>query len=491
MTCPPQVWDGVVRRLARELSPLAFSAWIAPLRPAAGDEGLRLSCPGVFHRERVRKQFLSRIEALAREEAGDDVCIALEIHDPADAPETAVDSAPIEESIEESIAHAPAPSAAAPHRVAATGRAPEHRARALPPRSPGAPLPVMPRPAPPQQTFASFVVGSSNALAREACLAFAHGRQLAMSPLYLVSASGLGKTHLAAAAAGEARERTGARVVFASGEQFTSEFMSAIRADRTAEFKRRYRRDCDLLVLEDVQFVRGKKQTQLELLHTLEHLAQRGARVLLTGERLPKEIPDLEPRLASRMASGFCAEIEAPDAELRHAILRAKAAAGGVGLPPGAIDRLVEAVPGSVRDLEAVLIQLVASASLLKRTIDMDLVESALRKVLPRVAASGLDAARIVEAVATAFQTTPAALASRTRRRDVLVPRQIAMYLCTRYSEEPTQRIGQLFGRNHTAVANAVRAVERGLLERAPLRYKVEALVARLDAIARPAGRTR
>jgi len=141
-------------------------------------------------------------------------------------------------------------------------------------------------------------------------------------------------------------------------------------------------------------------------------------------------------------------------------------------------------VPGSVRDLEAALIQIVASASLLKRPIDLELVESALRQVQPRAPSSGLQAERIVEIVATAFQTAPASLASRTRRRDVLVPRQIAMYLCTRYGDESLQRIGQLFGRNHTSVANAVRAVERGLLERAPLRYKVEALIARLDTVA-------
>jgi chromosomal replication initiator protein len=304
-----------------------------------------------------------------------------------------------------------------------------------------------------------------------------------MSPLFLVGQHGIGKTHLAAAAACEAREQSSARVVYASGEQFTNELLAAIRSNRTAEFKARYRRDCDLLVLEDVQFVRGKRQTQLELLHTLESLSQRGARVLLTAERLPREIPDLDPRLASRMSSGLCAEIEAPDAELRRAILRSKAAAGGVRLPPGAIDRLVAAVPGSVRDLEAVLIQLVASASLLKRTIDLELVESALRKVLPSSAIGGVDPERVVETVAIAFQTTPSALASRTRRREVLVPRQLAMYLCTRYTDASMQRIAQLFGRNHPSVANAVRAVERGLLERAPLRYKVEALIARLDAL--------
>ncbi|MCU0667973.1 MAG: chromosomal replication initiator protein DnaA [Myxococcota bacterium] len=473
MTCPPQVWDGVMRRLARELSPLTLSAWITPLRAEACEEGLRVQCPGAFHRNRVRERFLSRIEALASEEQGSPVRVVLDVYEP-----EATTAAP-----DESVA-TPEPSEPS-HRVPPNAtRAPEHRPRALPARDAAVETPIALHAELPQQRFESFVVGRGNALAREACLAFARGKQLAMSPLYLVADSGLGKSHLAVAAAHEARTHAGTRVVYASGEQFTNELLASIRADRTAEFKRRYRRDCDLLILEDVQFLRGKRQTQLELLHTLESLAQRGARVLLTAERLPKEIPDLDPRLASRMGSGFCAEIEAPDRALRCEILRTKAAAGGVRLPVGVIDRLVDAVPGSVRDLEAALIQIVASASLLKRPIDLELVESALRKVQPRAASSGLQAERIVETVATAFQTAPASLASRTRRRDVLVPRQIAMYLCTRYSDESLQRIGQLFGRNHTSVANAVRAVERGLLERAPLRYKVEALIARLDAVA-------
>lgn len=472
MTCPPQVWDGVLRRLARELSPLALSAWITPLRAEAFEEGLRVQCPGAFHRNRVRERFLARIEQLASEELGRAVRVVLDVYEPVAIPAT--------------VAEAPAAPEPA-HRVPPNAaRPPEHRPRTLPARdaAAAAEAPAVLQSDLPQQRFESFVVGRGNALAREACLAFARGKQIAMSPLYLVSGSGLGKSHLAVSAAHEARTHAGARVVYASGEQFTNELLASIRADRTAEFKRRYRRDCDLLILEDVQFLRGKRQTQLELLHTLETLAQRGARVLLTAERLPKEIPDLDPRLASRMGSGFCAEIEPPDRELRCEILRAKAAAGGVRLPAGVIDRLVDAVPGNVRDLEAALIQIVASASLLKRTIDLELVESALRKVQLRAETSGLRAERIVETVATAFQTAPAALASRTRRRDVLVPRQIAMYLCTRYSDESLQRIGQLFGRNHTSVANAVRAVERGLLERAPLRYKIEALIARLDAVA-------
>jgi chromosomal replication initiator protein len=472
MTCPPQVWDGVLRRLAHELSPLALSAWITPIHAEVNGLVLRLSCPSAFHRDRVRERFLTRIEELVSEEADEPMQVALEVGAPQRAFGPLVTAATAEDAHSVALTRRAAP---------VVVRAPEHRSRsiALAPE----PQPLRPRPDLPQHTFASFVVGPGNALAREACVALAQGRQLAMSPLYLVAPDGQGKTHLAAAVVAEARENSSARVVSASGEQFTNELLAAIRANRTAEFKARYRRDCDLLVLEDIQFVGGKRQTQLELLHTLESLAQRGARVLLTAERLPKEIPDLDPRLASRMASGLCAEIEAPDTELRRAILRTKAAAGGVRLPPGALERLVS-VPGSVRDLEAVLIQLVASASLLKRAIDLDLVESALRKMLPRLAAQGLDSERVVETVATAFQTTPTALASRTRRRDVLVPRQLAMYLCTRYTDASMQRIGQLFGRNHPSVANAVRAVERGLLERAPLRYKVEALIARLDTLA-------
>ena len=480
MTCPPQVWDGVLRRLAHELSPLALSAWITPIRAEVDGSVLRLSCPSAFHRDRVRERFVTRIEALVSEEAGKPVQVELAIGAALRA------APPLETSVAVGETHPASPTRTVAPLVVRTTEA-RSRSIALAPEP--APLPA--RPDLPQHTFASFVVGPGNALAREACVALAQGRQLAMSPLYLVAPDGQGKTHLAAAVVEEARENSSARVVAASGEQFTNELLAAIRSNRTAEFKARYRRDCDLLVLEDVQFVGGKRQTQMELLHTLESLAQRGARVLLTAEKLPKEIPDLDPRLASRMASGLCAEIETPDTELRRAILRTKAAAGGVRLPPGALERLVS-VPGSIRDLEAVLIQLVASASLLKRAIDLDLVESALRKMLPRLAAQGLDIERVVETVATAFQTTPAALASRSRRRDVLVPRQLAMYLCTRYTDASMQRIAQLFGRNHPSVANAVLAVERGLLERAPLRYKIEALVTRLDTLAgKPAKSTK
>jgi len=184
--------------------------------------------------------------------------------------------------------------------------------------------------------------------------------------------------------------------------------------------------------------------------------------------------------------AGLVAEIEPPDALVRREILRSKAANGGVRIPDACLDRLVEAARGSVRDLEGVLIQLVASSSLLGRPIDLELTEAALRKLFPaRREVARLDLDTVVRIVAVFFRTTPEALASRSRRRDVVVPRQLAMYLCRRYTDSPTSAIARAFGRKHPAVANAVRVVERGILERAPLRYQVEAISMRLEALQR------
>jgi chromosomal replication initiator protein len=476
MTCPPQVarnssvsartdeiWSGVLRRLGDELPPLALDTWIRPLSAEVTAEGLRLACPSAFHRERVRERFLALIERCAEQAAGARVAVVLDVRE-----EMAVAAG---EAPEDSAAHAEEPRRAE-RSASATG------ARGLAPScaepEPGGELP--------RHDFESFVGGAENALAREACLALVRGR-LALSPLYLVAAPGLGKTHLASAVVHEARKR-GLRVLYASAEQFTNELMDAIRSQRTAQLKRRYRELLDVLVLEDVHFLHGKKQTQLELLHTLEHLARRGARVLLSAERLPREIPDLDGRLVSRMASGLCAEIEPPGPELRRAILAARAAASGVELPPPCMERIVEAVAGSVRDLEAALVQILASASLLRRPIDPALVESALRKVLPRAGGAGPDPERIAEIVAAHFGTTAAALGSRSRRRDVLLPRQLAMYLCTLYTDASLERIGRAFGRNHPSVGSAVRAVERALASRPAQRAQFDALRAEIEALA-------
>jgi len=462
MSHPPSFWDGVLRRLEGELPSYALEAWVLPLEARLHPHGLVVRAPSAFHRDRAAR-YLPAIERAVAAECGTSHAIELSVGCANGA----------------SLALRPRP-APAPRRLAAPapaeGAGLDGGAKEEPPPA-QRPLPY---------TFATFVVGPSNALARAAAWAVARGQRLAPGPVLLEGPSGVGKTHLAKALHAEASAR--ARAVYVSAESFTTDFLRGIRSRDTASFKRRYRESCDLLVIEDVQFFAGKASTQLELFHTLEHLRAVGAPVVLTADRLPNDIPELDPRLASAMTSGLVAEIEPPDATLRREILRAKAAAGGVHLPDDCLERLVQATRGSVRDLEGALIQLVVSAALLKRGIDLELTEAALRKLgqpgaeAPR---RPLDVPAVLEVVAAFYGVGVAELSSRSRRRSALLPRQLAMYLCHKYTRASLPEIGRALGRAHPAVRNAIEMVERAVLERAPLRYQVEELAARLEQRAR------
>ncbi len=446
---PPQLWNGVLRRLTPEIGTFAMEAWVHPVRAEADGDALCLFCPSVFHRERVRQRLLERIERCVGEEAGHPVRVRLEV-----GAGSARDAEP----------HATPQAEATPAPIAPSVRA----VREQPPAQRALPY-----------SFDNFVVGACNALARQACLELAANRRSTLSSVYISGAPGLGKTHLARSVVAEAAGA--AHALYVSAETFTSEFQSHVRGGRMEAFKRRYR-GADLLVVEDVQFLPGKKATQLELFHTIDHLRDGGARLVFTADRPPWDIPGLYPRLRSRWNGGLVAQLEPPDAQVRRKILRTRAAAGGVRIPGDCLDLLVQRLRGSVRDLEGALIQLVATSALLKRRIDLELTEQALHKVMPRAGAGrSIEPRDVVEVVAAFFQTTPAALASRSRRRDVLLPRQLAMYLAHRYTDASLTEIGRAFDRDHPAVKNAVGRVERGILERAPLRYQVEALCARLD----------
>jgi chromosomal replication initiator protein len=298
MNHPPPLWSGVLGRLQSELSEFSLEAWIRPLVIREEGDQLRLLAPSPFHKKRVETRLLARIRELAADQACRPVDVAVEVLSPkADPPRRR-------------------------HRARPAGAAPPRKAQ------PSSQLrqPVLPH------SFETFIVGRTNALAREASLALAQGRQNGVSPLFLVSASGNGKSHLAGAVVTEARQNGVERTRRTSAESFTTELVSSIRTGQTSGFKRRFREQCDLLVVEDVEFFQGKASTQLELFHTLEHLRSAGARIVLTADRLPRDIPKLDRRLCSQMSSGMVVEVGLPDAELRRKLLIAKASAGGVRL---------------------------------------------------------------------------------------------------------------------------------------------------------------
>jgi len=437
-----------MRQLQSELSEFALEAWIRPLVIREDGDRLRLLAPGPFHKKRVEARFLQRIRDLAVSQVNRPVEVAVELLDQGSHP---------------------------PRQRPRVRRAVAVR-----------PGPAKPDSWPRQQvlphSFETFIVGRANALAREASLALAQGRQNGVSPLFLVGPPGNGKSHLAQAVITEARRNGIERGRHTSAESFTTELLSSIRSRQTHGFKRRFREQTDLLVVEDVQFFQGKASTQLELFHTLEHLRAVGARIVLTGDRLPRDIPKLDRRLSSQMSSGMVVEVELPDAELRRKLLIAKASAGGVRLPECCLDRLVDAVRGSVRDLEGALIQLVATASLLKRPIDLPLTEAALRKVAdPRSRSGAIGVDVVIQTVAEFFGVSLEELCSRSRKRSILVPRQLAMFLSRRYTDASLAEIGRALGRDHPAVRNAIQVVERAILERAPLRYQIEELASRIE----------
>jgi len=449
-----EVWEGALRLLEKTVTAFNHEAWLRPLCAEEHMGGLRLGCPNDFHQLRVRERFLEQIQRATAQVAGRPMAVELFVKP------TSVQS--------HSVATSPTVCVALPTQTAKVASLPTRKD--LQPELP--------------YGFGSFITGTCNALAREASYALATGIQPGISPLFLTAPSGLGKTHLARSTAHTARNAGVAKVIYASAERFTSEFLSAIQVRGMEQFKERYRQRCDLLILEDVQFLSGKKQTQLELFHTIEHLRNAGARVMFTSDRLPRNIEKLDPRLASHMTAGLVAEIEPPDAAVRRAILRDRAARGGIHLPADCLELLVEKTRGSVRDLEGVLTQLVATATLLQRKVDVDLTEKALHKVLPApVPDHVLDPEAIIDIVAGFFKTSPASLASRSRRHEVVLPRQLAMYFCHKYTGASLKQIGRAFNKNHPSVSNAIKVIERGIMERPPLRYQFEAITKRIESL--------
>ncbi|MBB82477.1 MAG: hypothetical protein CL931_01535 [Deltaproteobacteria bacterium] len=570
MTFSPKVWGDALRRLQNDTPDFAFDAWIAPLQvklakdQATGRDRIVIGCPTSFHRDRVRLHHLDDIEHSIREarraEQGGQEDSALQIELLAKAEFKAVDGHSIEAKVGmQRVGRAQAaqavnapdagalPSRAAIAKPSIVDRSEENddrpTLRAVP--NPATPVPAkrraarvrndaeLEKPSPPKGprfdldgqppsrgrgaaeppfSFESFIVGPCNALAREAAIALARQRQQSLNLLYLAGLSGMGKTHLAKAAAEEARldlagraarrlaepearpSSQRARVLYTTAEQFTTDFVSAMRNGRNEAWAAKYRGPVAMLVVEDIQFLSGRTKTQQELYHTIAHVLESGGRVLLTGDRSPRDLTGLDDALRAQVGRGFIAELDRPDPVVRRHILRAKAAAGGVHLPPDCLERLVDATEctrdgkglgSSITEIESLLIQVVTTASLLSRPIDAALVQEAIDVKAGGAAALAprqVAVPEIVKAVAAFFGTRPEALASRSRRRDVLVPRQLAMYLADRYTSASYTEIGRALGRDHPSVANAIKKIERQILENAPVRYQVEALSEKIDA---------
>jgi chromosomal replication initiator protein len=313
----------------------------------------------------------------------------------------------------------------------------------------------------PKHTFSNFVVGPSNELAYAAAFASAGGGGPRYNPLFIAGGTGLGKTHLMHSIAHKVlAERPEARVVYVSAEHFTNEFIEALQHHKMDEFRARYRAECDLLLVDDIQFLAGREQTQEEFFHTFNALHDADRPIVVTSDKYPQQLQRMPERLVSRFSSGLVADIQVPQLETRVAIVRKKAVLEGIQVSDEVAVLLAQTVQSNVRELEGALIRLAAKASLTHRAIDDDFVRAELALVAPR-RAEVMSVEDIQRAVCHHFRLSNSDLLSKDRHKSVAFARQVAMYLCRQRLKCSFPELGRAFGnRDHTTVMSAVRRVE-------------------------------
>ncbi|MEH3099209.1 chromosomal replication initiator protein DnaA [Sphingomonas adhaesiva] len=313
----------------------------------------------------------------------------------------------------------------------------------------------------PRLTFDRFVGDASNMVALNAARALAQPGPVRFSPLFLHGGTGQGKTHLMNAIAHEfLAAHPDARVMLMSAERFMFEFVSAMRARDTYSFKAKLR-SCDLLLIDDLQFIAGKDATQEEFFHTVNEIMAAGKRLVIAADRAPQALEGVEPRIVGRLASGLVADIRPSTPELRRAVLTRRIAdLPDVTVPPDVVDLLATRITSSIRELEGALTRVTAYAMLTGETIDLEFAQVTLGDML-RGAQRRVTIDQIQKAVADHFELKPLDMLSARRARAVARPRQIAMYLSKRLTTRSLPEIGRKFGgRDHSTVIHAVRRIE-------------------------------
>jgi len=430
------LWARLLESVSHKVPPAALDSWLRPCRLLAveGDH-LRIGAPNPFSRDWLAQHHLDALQHAAQEVVGGHPRVTI-----------VVDETAVAES-------APAPM---PPRAGGTGTA-----EGLNPR----------------YTFDAFVVGSSNQFAQAACQAVAELPSRAYNPLFIYGGVGLGKTHLLHAVGHQSvRLFPGMAVVYISSERFTNELINAIRYDRTAEFRARYR-TIDLLLIDDIQFISGKERTQEEFFHTFNDLYESRKQIIVSSDCSPKEIPEIEERLRSRFEWGLIADIQPPDFETRVAILKKKAALERVRLTDDVAYLIASRIKSNIRELEGSLTRMIAFCALTGREMSVDLTQEVLGELWGEEEKI-ITIEQIQRKVCDLFGIRLSDLKAKTRTKAIAFPRQIAMYLARQLTHASLAEVGRAFGgKDHTTVLHAVDKVQALLQEDPKLRKTIDGLI--------------
>jgi chromosomal replication initiator protein len=502
-----ELWNDSLDTVMRTVSSPAQRQWLAATQPVGfSDDTVILASPHSFAREWLDTRCGDRIRDAFSSAAGRPITVVITVQ-PRPEPVGDLAAAPPAD---------PAAAAAPPEPVGRIDHGPSEAA-APPPsvparddHGPSAPLQAPGRPAGPtislpdrqarhedvepdtqlnpKYSFDDFVIGSSNRFAHAAANAVAEAPAKSYNPLFIYGGAGLGKTHLLHAIGHYVRNLyPRLQVRYITTEQFTNEFINAIRDDRITTFQRTYRQ-ADVLLIDDIQFLEQKERTQEEFFHTFNALHNAEKQIVISSDRPPKQIAHLEDRLRSRFEWGLMTDVQPPDLETRIAILRKKAETDRLGVSPEVLELIASKVQSNIRELEGALIRVSAFASLQRSSADSAMAEMVLKDLFPDDREQEVSVQLIKDEVADYFSVTVDDLCSPSRSRQLVTARQIAMYLTRELTDLSLPRIGKAFGgRDHTTVMHAKQKIAGLMQERRAIYDQVQELTNRIKTRARHA----
>jgi chromosomal replication initiator protein len=440
------IWHEVKAALAKQIPNHSFRMWIEPLNIELVDpHRVRLTCPNHFFRKRVVENFSQTISSELQKLTGKPMQLDIEV--------AALDTLP---------------------------RGPLNPPQQLP--LPGVTVqPHYGRLLRGDFTFDQFVVGRNNDFAYSAALSLAAHNNTQQHVLYLLSGTGMGKSHLSQAIGHHIlAESPKDRVYYMTAEDFTNEMVSSYKTNSVDAFKNKYHKDCDVLLLEDIHYLSGKDRTQIELAHTLDSLINHNKKIIFSSCYAPTEIPKLSDNLRSRLTSGLISNIDPPQYSMRVKILKKYADMNRWTVPKHVLDYLASELTLDVRQLKSGIMGVVAKASLLGQPIDLELAASIIKNMVQKK--QGITIGNIIRLVCKYYNLSPKELTSRSRKRSVVRPRQIAIYLARKYTDQPLQAIGKSFNRYHATALHAIGTVEKGLQQGGPIQGHIEYLTQKLES---------
>ncbi len=441
------LWQKVKTSLTHQIPPHTHRMWIDPLKAEETDNGgCRLICPNLFFRKRINDHFSELIRAELERAAGHEIHLDLVVIANGERSDACTVEPPRQLILPNMTAQ--------PYH----GRL-LHK----------------------DFTFDQFVVGKNNDFAYSAALSLAVRKNTQHHSLFLLSKTGMGKSHLSQAIGHQIMsEFPNERVYYMTAEDFTNEMVTSYKTNTVSTFKEKYHKLCDVLLLEDVHYLSGKDRTQIELTHTLDTLFNENKRIIFSSCYSPSEIPKLSDHLRSRLSSGLISGIDPPDFRVRVKIMQKYARANAWNIPSDVLEYLASELTQDVRQLKSGLTSVTMKASLLSIPIDLDLAAGVIRNMVHKT--QNITIGNIKKLVCKYYNITPKELVSRSRKQSIVRPRQVAIYLARRYTDQPLQSIGRSFNRYHATALYAIGAIEKGIKQGAPVQRHVEYLSKKLEA---------